>query len=527
MIPPSGSALPTDGTPRPDPGAASSWDRLSDGPGHDAAGDAENRNRSSDGASGEAAIRADPLPEHPPRPAEPHPRSAFATFGIPRDPAVWHEDLLADTQVRKLRGMLATVAGRNPFYDRKFREAGLDPLSVRDPAGLAGLPFTTKADLVADQKSNPPYGSNLTWPEGRYVRLHQTSGTTDVPVRWLDTEESWAWFLACWREKLVAMGLRPGVDRLFFPFSFGPFVGFWAAFEGAYRCGYRVLSGGAMTSTARLRFLADHGATVVFATPTYALHLAEVAAKEGVDLRGSKVRALVVAGEPGGHIPETRAALESAWGARVFDHCGMTEMGPTCFECEENPADIHLLETDYIAEFVEPGGTRPVPDGAIGELVLTNLGRWGSPLIRYRTGDFARGVRGRCVCGRVLMRLAGGLLGRVDDMVHIRGNNFYPSALESVVRRFPEVAEFRVEIRRTGAMTEVHVELEPVSDSAGAGRPLPAGDAAMAEPAGLAARVGRAIQDRLAFRAEVRTVPAGSLPRFELKARRVVKTGDR
>ena len=422
-----------------------------------------------------------------------------------------------EVQARKLRRLLAEVAGRNPFYTAKFAEAGVDPAGIAGPEDLPRLPFTTKAELAADQKARPPYGSNLTYPAEAYTRLHQTSGTSDTPLRWLDTRESWEWLGECWRVMLPGMGLVPGRDRMFFPFSFGPFLGFWAGFEGAQRLGFRVLAGGGMSSTARLKFLREHGVTVVCATPTYALRLAEVAAEEGIDLRSSGVRAVLVAGEPGGSVPAVRGRIEAAWGARVLDHIGMTEVGPTGFECAENPgAGVHVIETEYVAEVLDPATGRPVADGAAGELVITNLGRLGSPLIRYRTGDLVRPSRAGCPCGRCLLRLEGGLLSRADDMIFVRGNNFYPSALESVLRRFEAVAEYRVEIHPAGPLTRVRIELEPTAACA-------ADDSGSGGPAALVERVARAVHDALSFRAEVVTVPVGSLPRFEMKARRFVR----
>src|ERR1051326_8722789 len=225
-----------------------------------------------------------------------------------------------------LRELLKQILPANRFYAAKF--AGTDPRRVE----LSQLPFTTKAELLADQQAHPPYGTALTFELSRYSRMHQTSGTTTgQPLRWLDTPESWGWMLGCWQRIFALVGLRRD-DRLFFTFSFGPFLGFWTAFESAVRDRYFCLPGGGMSSSARLQFLLDHSATVVFCTPTYALHLAEVAARDGIDLAASPVRMLIVAGEPGGSIPETRARIEKPWGARVIDHSGMTEVGPVAVE---------------------------------------------------------------------------------------------------------------------------------------------------------------------------------------------------
>jgi phenylacetate-CoA ligase len=413
---------------------------------------------------------------------------------------------LTTLQLSRLREMLQAILPVNPFYQRKL--SAIDPTQLLSLADLRRLPFTTKDELLADQAAHPPYGTNLTYPLTRYCRLHQTSGTaTGQPLRWLDTPESWQWFLECWRLKYEVIGLKPE-DRLFFPFSFGPFIGFWAAFEGAVRLGNLCLPGGGMSSAARLRFMLDNSATVVCCTPTYALRLAEVAQREGIDLAGSPVRILIVAGEPGGSIPATRSRIEQAWGARVFDHSGMTEMGSCTIECQENPGGVHVLETEFIPEVIDAATGEPVGAGQEGELVLTNLGRWGSPLIRYRTGDRVVADPSPCPCGRSWLRLQGGILGRTDDMMVIRGNNVYPSALENIIRRFPAVEEFSIEVADTGALTSLRLLLE----------------CQPAAPAqSLATEVSDKIRTELNFRAEVTVVPAGTLPRSEMKARRLVR----
>jgi phenylacetate-CoA ligase len=410
-----------------------------------------------------------------------------------------------EAQWQRLRTLLHEILPQNAFYRQKLIAAGVGLDTICSLADLARLPFTTKDELVANQEAHPPYGEILTYPVNRYSRVHQTSGTVGRPLRWLDTPESWNRLLDCWDAMFEIVRLTPD-DRLFFPFSFGPFLGFWTAFDAASRRGNLCLPGGGMSSTARLRFLFDHQATVMLCTPTYALRLAEVADQEGIDLADSAVRMLIVAGEPGGSIVATRRRIETAWGARVFDHNGLTEVGPVGIECPENPAGIHLLETDYLAEVLDPATGAPVVPGQVGELVLTNFVRAGSPVVRYRTGDLVRPTDRPCPCGRSLLRLDGGILGRTDDMIHLRGNNFYPSALEAVIHRFPEVAEYQVEIDQSGPLAALRVDVETIPEQ---GR-------------GVAERVGRAIRDELLFRAEVRTVPPGTLPRFEMKARRVV-----
>lgn len=263
-----------------------------------------------------------------------------------------------------------------------------------------------------------------------------------------------------------------------------------------------------MSSQLRLAMIENVGATVVCATPTYALRLAEVAAETGRrPLAESSVRVLIVAGEPGGSIPATRDLIERSWGARVIDHHGMTEVGPMSFECWEAPGFLHVNEAEYLVEVLDVDG-RHVPDGEQGELVVTNLGRTASPVIRYRTGDIVVRRSDRCPCGRTWARLEGGILARVDDMINVRGVNVYPAGIEAVVRQVPEVAEFRSVVSRAGAMRSLRVEVELVTGAA--------------DPGSVSARVAYGLREAFGLTVPVDAVDRGVLPRFEMKASRFV-----
>ena len=268
--------------------------------------------------------------------------------------------------------------------------------------------------------------------------------------------------LECW--KTVYAGAHVDErDRIFFPFSFGPFLGFWTAFEAGCQIGAHCIPAGGMSSQARLSMIETLQPTVICCTPTYALRLLDVAGEmrgRAADLSASSVRMLIVAGEPGGSIATTRQRIETGWGARVIDHHGLTEVGPISFECWESPGALHVNEAEYICEILEPGSDRPVADGERGELIVTNLGRAASPLIRYRTGDLVVRRSGPCACGSSFMRLEGGILARADDMVNVRGVNVYPSAVESVVRRFTEVREYRATVATDGSLRELSMEIE-------------------------------------------------------------------
>ncbi len=423
---------------------------------------------------------------------------------MPRTPASSREEL-ERIQLARLRELLGAVRPSNAFYETKLGPAGIDDSVASLDAFRANCPFTTKSELAADHQANPPYGSNLTYPVEHYTRSHQTSGTSGAPLRWLDTPESWQWMIDNWCDIFRAAGVS-AADRIFFAFSFGPFIGFWLAFEAGEALGALNIPGGGLSSAARLQAIFTHDTNVLCCTPTYALRLAEVAKEENIDLAKSPVRTIVVAGEPGGSIPATRKRLEEAWpGATVFDHHGMTEVGPVTYQCPAQAGVLHVLEEAYLPEIIDPETTKPVTAGGTGELVLTTLGRHGSPLIRYRTGDLVTAAaKSPCRCGSHDLALQGGILGRADDMIVVRGVNVYPSAVEEILRSAGGVAEYRVHISRNDTLVEMSVEVEPNNG----------------DDNSLATRLAKVFQETLALRVPVNIVEPGALPRFELKARR-------
>lgn len=415
-------------------------------------------------------------------------------------------------QLVRLRALLTEILPSNTFWKNRFTAAGLSLADIQTLDDLQLIPLITKQEIAADQAAHPPYGTNLTYPVSAYSRMHQTSGTTGRPLRWLDVPRSWGGLLDNWAQIFRMIGLTPE-DRLCFPFSFGPFLGFWAAFDGAAKLGNLCLSAGGLSSPARLQMIFDHQATLVCCTPTYAMRLAVVAEELGLDLAASSVRGLIVAGEPGGCLPTLRQQLETAWGARVFDHWGMTELGPLATESVGYRGGLYVLESECIAEIIDPQTAGPVAAGEPGELVITNLGRWGSPVLRYRTGDIVRADTNPSPDGYDLLRLAGGILGRSDDMLTIRGNNFYPSTLEEWLRQIPQIAEYRLTLRDQQAMQHLEVEIEPAAASQS--------PAAQAE---LIDQVRQVFKSRLNFQVQVTAVPPGTLPRFEMKGQRFHKS---
>ena len=407
-------------------------------------------------------------------------------------------------QIEKLCSMLEQIYGRNRFYTDKLDAAGIHPDSIQTLDDLKRLPLTEKSELVQAQSDALPFGSNTTFEESAYSRFHQTSGTTGTPLRVLDTPESWDWWGRCWGHVLAGAGLTEN-DRMFVPFSFGPFIGFWAAVEGAQKINALMIPGGGRDSLQRLHLMKELGATAMCCTPTYALRLAEVAQESGFDLSEIPLRTLIHAGEPGANVPATKARIESVWNAKCYDHAGASEIGAHSFECEIQPNGTHVTESEFIVEVLNPETLEPVPAGEQGELIITNLGRIGYPVIRYRSGDLVVLNQQKCTCGRSYARFEGGVLGRADDMVVVRGVNVFPSAVENLVRQCESVEEFRITVTTDREMGNLAIELELSKN---------------ANPESARKTVDQAIQNELSLRPEITLVPSGSLPRFEMKAKR-------
>jgi len=410
---------------------------------------------------------------------------------------------LSEKHLRLINELVAEIASTNAFYSAKLKacggESGFDSLG----AFSESMPYTTKEELANDHADNPPYGANLTYPIEHYTRLHQTSGTSGRPMAWLDTPKGWQWVLDNWKVVWQECGATAG-DSAIFPFSFGPFLGFWTAFEAAAQIGIRCIPAGGQNSLERLKMIERYEPGWLCCTPTYALHLISVAEKEGIDLSASSIKGVIVGGEPGGSIPEVRLRIESGWGARVFDHHGMTEIGPVTYSDIGDPDLLRIVHDSYFAEVVNSETNEPVDYGEIGELVLTTLGRAGSPLLRYRTGDLVRPV---AVPGEdpAAFALQGGILGRIDDMVVVRGVNIYPSAIDAVVRSFDGIGEYQVTIDQAQAMVQASIEVENRSSES---------------DEILNTELENRLREVFGLRIPVTVAEPDSLPHFEMKAKR-------
>ena len=418
---------------------------------------------------------------------------------------------LQQLQLRRLNELLAAIMPTNEFYQSKFNQAGTQNsgFQLNSLGGLAALPYTTKSQLLGEgvggKQSTACFAQNRTYELDDYCRFHRTSGTRGQPMVVLDTQSDWDWWMETWQYVLDS-GSMVATDRVVMAFSFGPFIGFWSAFDAVVERGCMVAPTGAMTSLARLELIQSIGATVAFCTPSYALHLVEVAKENSINLSECDVRSIIVAGEPGGSIPAIREQIESNWGAQVIDHSGASEVGPWGFA---DPAGrgIYINEAQFLAEFISIetgqliGSDRKSGDGELSELVLTTLGRAGSPVIRYRTGDLVRPTWCDDQPSNFVL-LLGGVLGRTDDMMIIRGVNVFPTSIEQILRSFPDVVEYRLTAYKDSAMDQLKIEIEDE----------------LQQPE----RIKQALQVRLGLRVEIECVPKGTLPRFEAKGKRFV-----
>jgi phenylacetate-CoA ligase len=422
-------------------------------------------------------------------------------------------DQLEELQTRKLRSLVDWSIAQVPWQAKRLADVGITSSEdLRSLEDLRRVPMMTRDDWMRGQLERPPFGVNVAAPEETAIRYHMTSGTTGkTPIRVLDSMKDWEWIAEMWCYGLWGFGVRPA-DVLFVAFGYATFIGFWGLHYAGEKMGCLVLPGGAMPTDARVKTAVEMGATVVASTPTYALRMAQEAKAMGIDLPSSSVRRLILSGEPAGSIPATKRLIEDLWGAKAADTAGMTELGTIMiFECEAQPGGTHIIEDHYVEEVVDPETDRPVPYGEMGERVVTSFGRGFIPVIRYRTRDLVVKVPGStCSCGRTFDLYDGGIRGRVDDMKLVRGTNVYPRAVEAIVREHPEIDEFQIHLfTAEGIRDEIEVLVEIPDRSADA-------DAIL----GAIARELADAHEGLRFGAQ--RVDSGTLPRFELKAKRTV-----
>jgi len=447
-------------------------------------------------------------PTYRPRPDEEHwlPEIECA------DPAARDELVFA-----KLRHQVRYVWEQSPFYRRKWQEAGVSPDTLRSLDDLSRFPVVQKAELRAAQAAHPPFGDYLCVEPGEVARIHGTSGTTGRPTVFGVGREDWERIGEAHARIMWSAGLRPD-DRILICSFFSLYLGSWGVLRGGERLGAAVFPFGAGVAGQTLMAVGwarDLRPTAFYGTPSYALHFAETARREGIDPKTLGLRILFFSGEPGAGIPATKRQIEETFGGSCVDMGSMAEMTPwmTNAECRHRTG-MHLWQDLVHTQVCDPETFHPVRFGAEGTPVYTHLERTSQPMIRLVSGDRARWVEGPCPCGRTYARLPDGLYGRIDDMLIVRGENIYPSAIEDTLRAIDGFGgEFRVIVSRREAMDELLIQAEYEGSH---------GDRRQA----LQQTMRERLRARLGVHPRIELVPQGTLPRTEFKARRVIDDRD-
>lgn len=410
---------------------------------------------------------------------------------------------IKELQLKRLQDTVAQCM-HSPFYKKRFADSHIAPEDIRSLDGLRKIPFTTKQDL----RDNYPFGLAAV-PMEKVVRLHSSSGTTGTPTVILHTQkdlDEWANAVA---RCLYMVGLRPG-DIFQNSSGYGMFTGGLGFQYGAERLGMLTVPAAAGNTKRQIKFITDFGTTALHAIPSYAGRLYEVMEEMGIDpKRDTKLHTLIIGAEP--HSEEQRKRIEQMLGVKAYNSFGMSEMcGPgVAFECKEQNG-LHIWEDYYIVEIVDPQTLEPVPEGEVGELVLTTINREAMPLLRYRTRDLTRILPGTCPCGRQHIRLDR-MKGRSDDMMILKGVNIFPIQVETVLLQFEELGnDYLITLTNEEAndLMTVEVELKEFCDD------YPRLQA-------LTKEITRQLKDEILITPVVRLVPKGSLPQQDGKAVRV------
>jgi len=433
--------------------------------------------------------------------------------------AYWNKEIetlprerLEEIQLQRFRERMQYVYDKSPMYKRKYDEAGIRASDIRTLDDIQHVPFTVKEELRESQAQHPPWGDFICIPPEEGVRVFQTTGTTGIPVKAILNKRDWTvHFYEQFMHYMHGYGVKTS-DILFVPFGYSLYIAWWGFQAALEQAGVMIVPGGAQSSQDRVKNIFEWGATVVCGTPTYLLYLGETATKMGKPLAGSSVRIVVAAGEPGANVPSTKKAIETTWSAKCYDDIGSTEISNFGFECIAQKG-THVIESMFYAECVDPSSLKPVERGEVGELVLSNLCTESMPLLRYRMKDLVRFNKETCTCGRTFLRLDGGVLGRSDDMFQFAGVNIFPSAIENLIREIPEFSdEYQILVPKIGTGKHLKIRVEPATHDISK------------------ERMGQAVRQfvetfkyRITITPDVEIVKIGELPRFELKAKRLIR----
>ena len=380
------------------------------------------------------------------------------------------QEKLRALQLKKFKKIVQWAYDHSKFHRQLYAEAGMEPGDIKTFEDIAKVPEVEKAMMRDIQRKDPfPYGDALCVPLEKVTEFHQTSGTTGQPVYQPDTWQDWEWWSESWSYIMYAQGFRD-TDRIFIPFGYNIFVAYWAGHYAGEKMGCEVVPGGVLDTKARILKMQELEATAMMATPTYVLGMADAARRDlGLDpAKDLHISKILCAGEPGASIPSTKKRMEKAWGAKVYDHVGATEIGAWGYECTAQPGGLHVNEAFFLVEIedIETGEIITEP-GRRGKLIMTALDREAQPCVRFDSKDIAEWAAEPCPCGRTFRWIKGGVVGRADDITKVKGVLLAPSAIEEVVRSFSELSdEFEVIVDKKGDVDDITLKVELVPEAA-------------------------------------------------------------
>lgn len=421
------------------------------------------------------------------------------------------QEKLCQLQLKKFKWILSWAYQNSPFYHNLYRDVGLEPGDIKTLDDVKRVPKVDKAMLRTAQGKEPyPYGDILSMPLQQVTEYRQTSGTTGQPVYHPETWQDWEWSAESWAYILYAHGYRD-YDRVFVPFGYSVFIAFWAGHYAAEKVGCEVVPGGVLDTEARILKMKELRATAFMATPTYILGMADTArTKLGIDpAKGLYVSKITAAGEPGASIPSTKKRMEEAWGAKVYDTVGATEIGHWGYECKAQ-CGLHVNEAFHLVEIedIDTGESISVP-GKSGSMVITTFDRLAHPCIRFDSNDIIEwSPIEKCECGRTFRLLRGGVMGRTDNITKVKGVLLAPGAIEEVVRDMPQLGdEYEVVVTKKGDVDDITLKVELLPER-------------KAEIDAVRETLNRELRAKTNLRYNLEFHDHGSLPRYEVKARR-------
>lgn len=416
---------------------------------------------------------------------------------------------LEQLQFKRFRNIFSYAYRSSPAYRRLCVGSGIAPEDLRAFEDIRRVPLTGKQFITESLGDGGVYGNTLTLPPEKVVFYHQTSGTTSKPVPQPDSRFDWYYHGECWAGALWAWGVRPS-DRVMIAFNYNLFIGFWQCHYGCEKIGAEIIPGGGLSTEVKLQKLYELGVTVLASTPSYAFRMAEAAEKLGLELKDSPVKKIIVSGEPGGLVDGVKDKLQAIWGADVYDTIGATEVGSWGFECDAKSGGMHINEAFFLPEIIGLEDDEPITEhGKYGRLVLTNFFRSARPCIRFNTNDIACWADSPCPCGRSYRTIAGGIQGRADHILKVRGTFVNPVVVEDIINKHQKCSqEYQIIIHEDNNHITVHAEA-----ANGTGR---------GEFNSIARELSEQIHSAGFVRMDVVVMPYGSMPRSEAKSKRIV-----